>query len=150
MHDRSASELLDMDGVVVLSQTIEAGERWLLVETTPDLVGCPTCGVRATGHGRSVIQVRDLRISGRAVRLVWRRRRWRCRDRDCPTKTFTEDHPQMEGLLTQRAAAEICRLVGQDGHSVALMARRFGVFWHCAMGAVRRSPTVLRSTSSPG
>ncbi|MGO9457235.1 MAG: transposase family protein [Acidimicrobiales bacterium] len=37
-------------------------------------MGCPTCGVRALGHGRSKVQVRDLPISGRAVRLVWRRR----------------------------------------------------------------------------
>ena len=66
------------------------GELWLLVETTTDLVGCPSCGVRAVGHGRSVVQVRDLPMGGRPVRLVWRKRRWRCRDPDCPTKTFTE------------------------------------------------------------
>jgi hypothetical protein len=45
MEDRSATELLDLDGFVVLSQTIEAGERWLLVETTADVAGCPSCGV---------------------------------------------------------------------------------------------------------
>ena len=79
MHDRSATELLDLDGFVVLSQTIEAGERWLLVETTADVAGCSSCGVVATGHGRSVVQVRDLPISGTPMmRLVWRRRRWRC------------------------------------------------------------------------
>jgi transposase len=138
MGDRSATELLDLDGFVVLSQTIEAGERWLLIETTRDLVGCPTCGVRAVGHGRSVVHVRDLEMSGRPVRLVWRRRRWRCADEDCPTKTFTEDPPVIEGVLTARVAAEICRQVGQHGRSVAELARRFGVSWHCAMEAVRR------------
>ncbi len=137
MHDRSATELLDLDGFVVLSQTIEAGERWLLVETTADIAGCPSCGVVATGHGRSVVQVRDLPISGKPVRLVWRRRRWRCPEEDCPTKTFTEDSPAIEGVLSARAAAEICRLVGQDGRSVAEVARRFGVSWHRAMAAVR-------------
>jgi transposase len=138
MHDRSATELLDLDGFVVLSQTIEAGERWLLVETTADVAGCPSCGGVATGHGRSVVQVRDLLISGKPVRLVWRRRRWRCLEGDCATNTFTEDPPAMEGVLTARAAAEICRAVGQDGHSVAEAARRFGVSWHRAMAAVRR------------
>jgi transposase len=138
MGDRSATELLDMDGFVVLSQTIEAGERWLLVETTDDLVGCPTCGVVATGHGRSVVQVRDLSISGKPVRLVWRRRRWRCLEEGCPTKTFSEDPPAIEGVLSARAAAEICRLVGQDGRAVAEVARTFGVSWHTAMAAVRR------------
>jgi len=58
MGDRSrdASALLGMEGFVVLSQTEEDGECWVLVETTRDVAGCPSCGVRATGHGRSVVQ----------------------------------------------------------------------------------------------
>ena len=102
------------------------------------VVGCATCGVRAVGHGRSEIQVRDLPIAGRAVRLVWRKRRWLCRDPDCPTKTFTEASELVEGCLTRRAAREICRLVGEEGHSVASVARAFGVGWHGAMGCGRR------------
>ena len=39
--------------------------------------------------------------------------------------------------LTQRARAEICRRVGQDGASVAAVAREFGIGWHTAMTAVR-------------
>jgi hypothetical protein len=58
MADRSATALLGMDGFVVLSHTEEDGELWMLVETTDDVVGCPTCGVRAVGHGRSVVHVR--------------------------------------------------------------------------------------------
>jgi len=67
MGDRSgdASALLGMEGFVVLSQTEEDGECWVLVETSRDVVGCPSCGVRATGHGRSEVQVRDLPM-GRA------------------------------------------------------------------------------------
>jgi transposase len=138
MHDRSATALVGLDGFVVLSQAEESGEHWLLVETTRDLVGCPGCGVRATGHGRSVVMVRDLPISGKPVRLVWRRRRWRCCDPDCEVKTFTEEPSEIEGMLSSRAAFEICRLVGQDGRSVAEVARMFGVSWHSAMAAVRR------------
>ena len=69
---------------------------------------------------------------------VWRKRRWACLDSDCAAKTFTEDHPAIEGCLTARAATEICRRVGQDGHSVAQVAREFGVGWETAMGCVRR------------
>jgi transposase len=64
------SALLGMDGFVVTSMDEHDEEWWLLVETTADMVGCPRCGVQATGHGRSVIQVRDLPIAGAAVRLV--------------------------------------------------------------------------------
>ena len=140
MDDRSgdASALLGMDGFVVLSQTEEDGEVWVLVETTADLAGCPSCGVRATGHGRSVLQVRDLPSGGRPVRLCWRKRRWICRDPDCAAKSFTEQTPAVEGCLTRRAAKEVCRRVGEDGHSVAQVARDFGIGWASAMECVRR------------
>ena len=129
MDDRSgdASALLGMDGFVVLSQTEEDGEVWVLVETTAGVAGCPSCGVRATGHGRSVVQVRDLAAGGRPVRLWRRKRRWICCDPDCAAKSFTEQTTAVEGCLTRRAAKEVCRRVGEDGHSVAQVARDFGI-----------------------
>lgn len=120
MVERSgdATALLGMDGFVVLTQTEEAGEFWLLVETDRDVVGCPSCGVRAVGNGRSVVQVRDLPIGDRTVRLVWRKRRWRCADPDCASKSFTESSELVEGSITTRAAREICRLVVHAGEVV--------------------------------
>jgi hypothetical protein len=47
------------------------------------------------------------------------------------------------GLLTVRAGREVCRLVGADGMSVAVVARRFGVSWAAAMAAVTRNDTPL-------
>lgn len=133
-----ASALLGMESFVVLAQMEEDGEVWILVETRADSAGCPGCGVRATGHGRSEVQVRDLPIGGRPVRLVWQKRRWICLDPDCAAKSFTEESPEVQGCLTTRAAKEICRRVGEDGHSVAQVARDFGVSWACAMACVRR------------
>ncbi len=104
MGDRSsdASALLGMDGFVVLAQSEEDRELYVLVETTATVAGCPSCGVKATGHGRSVVQVRDLPAGGRPVRLVWRKRRWICTDPDCDAKSFTEQTPEIEGSLTRR------------------------------------------------
>jgi transposase len=133
-----ATALLGMKGFVVLVQIETDDEVWILVETPAEIVGCPTCGVRATGHGRSEVQVRDLPIGGRPVRLVWRKRRLICMDPDCPSKSFTESSDLIEGSLTTRAAREICRLVGEVGRSVAEVARSFGVGWHCAWVAVER------------
>lgn len=133
-----ATALLGMDGFVVLVQHEVDGEIWMLVETTADFVGCPHCGVRAVGHGRSVVQVRDLPVSGRPVRLVWKKRRWRCADPDCAGRSFTETSELVEGCLTTRVASEICRLVGEEGRSVAQVARSFGVGWHRAWAAVER------------
>ena len=38
--------------------------------------------------------------------------------------------------LTEPARAEVCRRVGQDGHSVAQVAAEFGVAWRTVMDAV--------------
>jgi transposase len=134
----NAHALLGMDGFVVLATTEEDGELFVLVETERTRAGCPSCGVIATGHGRSVVQVRDLPTAGRPMRLVWRRRRFLCREADCPTKTFVEKSDAIEGSLTRRAAVQICVRVGRDGHSVAQVARDFGISWATAMEAVRR------------
>ena len=134
----NAHALLGMDGFVVLTTTEENGECFVLVEATATRAGCPECGVIAAGHGRSIVQVRDLGFGGRPTRLVWRKRRWVCRESDCPRGTFTERSDLVEGSLTRRAAVEICRRVGQDGHSVAAVARELGIGWATAMAAVRR------------
>jgi transposase len=126
-----------MDGFVVRAMDLVDGEWWLLVETRADMVGCPDCGVRAIGHGRITVQVRDVPIGLAPVRLIWKKRRWRCVDADCARQTFTEASDEIEGSLTRRARAEICRAVGEDDHTVAAEARRFGVGWSTAMAAVR-------------
>ena len=135
--------LLGMEGFLVLATSEDEGECFILVETTSARTGCPSCGVIATGHGRSVVQVRDLPITGRPLRLVWRKRRFICEEPDCEQRTFTERSTLVEGALTRRAAVEICRRVGRDGHAVAQVARDFGVSWRRAMDAVRRHGTPL-------
>jgi transposase len=140
-----ATALFDMDGFVVRAQMLEDGEWWLLVETAAAMVGCPSCGVRAVGHGRRRVQLRDLPIAGRPVRLVWAKRVWRCPDIDCPAGTWSETHDEIasRASLTRRARMEMCRRVGEDGDSVAAVAMAFGVGWHTAMGAVIEHGTPL-------
>jgi transposase len=140
-----ATALFDMDGFVVRAQMLEDGEWWLLVETTADVVGCPSCGVRAVGHGRRRVQVRDLAIAGRPVRLVWSKRIWRCPDEHCERRTWSETHDAIapRASLTRRVRVEMCRRVGEDGDSVAAVASDFGVGWHAAMDAVVEHGTPL-------
>jgi transposase len=134
-----ATALLGMDGLVVGAQIDVDGERWLAVQTTAQVVGCDACGTRAVGHGRRVVRVRDLPMADTPVVLVWAKRIWRCPEPDCEMKTWTEDVDAIapRAVLTERARAEICRRVGEDGHSVAQVARAFGVSWATAMQAVR-------------
>jgi transposase len=141
MKQRSdgATVLLGMPEFVAGAQLAVGRELWLMVETTADVVGCEGCGTRAVGHGRRRLKVRDLPMADRPVVLVWAKRLWRCPDPDCVVGTWSEqvDDIAPRAALTERARAEICRLVGEAGHSVAQVARRFGVGWHTAMAAVR-------------
>jgi transposase len=135
------SALVGLDGFVVRTQLLDdaSGEWWLAVETTEDRGWCPACGVRAVGHGRRRVVVRDLPLAGRPVVLVWAKRMWRCPEPACPARTWSEESDQIapRAVLTERARAEIARRVGPAEHSVAQAARDFGVSWHAAMAAVR-------------
>jgi transposase len=140
MHrSEGATALLGMDEFVVGAQAEVDGEVWLAVETVADVVGCDACGTRAVGHGRRVVRVRDLPAGDRPVALVWSKRIWRCPEPDCEVRTWSEETDAIapRAVLSERARAEICRRVGAEGHSVASVARAFGVGWHTAMAAVR-------------
>jgi transposase len=133
-----ASRLLGLDGLEVVSAEL-VGEEWqLAVQTTATMVGCAGCGVRATPHGRRVVRVRDLPVSGRPVVLWWRKWIWRCGESACKVRTWTERVTGIapRAVLTQRARAEACRRVGKDAHAVAAVARDLGVGWATVMRAV--------------
>ncbi len=98
--------MLETDGFAVRSQTDEEGELDVVVETRADVVGCPRCGVRVAGHGRSVVQDRDLPAGGRPVRLVWPTRRWIWHEPDCDATSVAEQTPAIEGCLTARVLSE--------------------------------------------
>ena len=135
------SALVGLDGFVVCAQLLDeaTGEWWLAVETSEERAWCSSCGVRALGHGRRRVVVRDLPLADRPVALVWAKRIWRCAAPGCPTGTWSEESDQIapRAVLTERARGEIARRVGPGEHSVARAARDFGVSWHAAMAAVR-------------
>lgn len=135
----AATAMLGLAGFVLLavSELDDGVEQ--AIETTQDVVGCGGCGVLATLHDRRPVRVRDLPAAGRAVTVIWVKRIWRCREPDCPVQTWTErtDAIRARSSLTERARAEACRRVGQDGHTVAQVAGQLGVGWATIMAAVR-------------
>ncbi|MEX1124490.1 MAG: ISL3 family transposase [Acidimicrobiia bacterium] len=135
---RGATVLVGMPGFVVGAHELVAGELWLFVETTADVVGCHSCGIRAVGHGRARTAVRDLPVSGRPTVLMWAKRRWRCPDLDCEVKTWSEttDAIASRAVLTERARRRLADMVNMDGDSIAAAACEFGVGWHTANQAV--------------
>lgn len=140
-----AEALLGLDGFRVLAVSEAPAEVVIEVETTAVVVGCGECGTRAVAHERTTVEIRDLACFGRPARLVWRKRRWRCVDTDCATKTWTETsvHFSSRALLTRRAGVEACRQVGENARPVSELAEELGVCWWTVMAAVIEHGTCL-------
>ena len=130
--------LLGLDGFRVLEVAEGDGELIVRVESIAEVMVCGGCGRRAESQDRVERAFRDLPCFGRSVRLVWRKRRWRCRHVECSSKTWTEtsEHVSARTVLTLRAGWEMCRQVGANARPVAQLAREFGVEWWTAMNAV--------------
>jgi transposase len=134
-----AEAMLGLDGFRVLGVDETACEVIIRVETTGGLVGCPGCGSVAVVHDRMVVELRDLPVFGRPARLVWHKRRYRCRELLCEIRTWTETSAAVSSrcLLTRRAGWEACRQVGRHARPVAQLADELGVCWDTVMDAVR-------------
>jgi transposase len=140
-----AEALLGLPGFRVLEVSEAADEVTIVVETVVRIVGCRACGGRAEAHDRRPVPVRDLSCFGRPARLVWRKRRWRCPDRDCDARTWTEtsEFVDAQAVITRRAGMEACRQVGELARPVSGVADEFGVCWWTVMNAVIEHGTPL-------
>jgi transposase len=155
----AATAMLGLPGFVLLAVSEVDGELEQAVETAAAEEFCRSCGVQAVAHGRRPVRVRDLPTAGRPVTLIWVKRVWRCAEPRCRRRTWTETsgHVGSRASLTERARAEACRRVGEDGHDVAAVAVEYGVGWHTIMRAVRDhgrplvdDPTRLAGVSAVG
>jgi transposase len=75
-----AEVLLGLPGFRVLDVFETDCEVVITVETAAARVHCRVCGGRAEPQDRMRVDVRDLACFGRPARLVWNKRRWRCRE----------------------------------------------------------------------
>jgi transposase len=146
--------LFNMSGVHVTDVSwgrLRHRDRLVLsVETYPDQVGCPGCGVVAAGHGRRLRRLHDIPAFGSPVELVWRARRYRCSETACGIEGFTEDAELAvpRAKLTTRAAWWAISCIQRDTASVAAVARRLGVDWHTVWGAIK--PLLAELADDPG
>jgi transposase len=113
------SRLLGLAGLRVTRVLVtECDALDLEVESVGRAGRCPHCGGEdLVVKERPVVGVRDLPLAGRVARLLWRKRRWRCRG--CG-RSHTEQHPalparqRVSGRFRQRLAA---RAAGGGAHA---------------------------------
>jgi transposase len=138
-----ATLLLSLDGLAVTLVERSAAETLLVEVATADetAAACPTCGVISTRVKEYVCtRPRDLPQGRTRMELVWRKRRWYCREPWCGRKSFTESMPAVPAgaRITTRLREHAGDLV-VDGlcATVAAAGRMTGVSWPTAMDAVR-------------
>jgi len=109
----------------------DAAGRMVHVVTADELAAaCPSCGVLSTaGKGWVLTRPRDIPYGTGALRLVWRKRRWRCTETVCERGSFTEAVPAVptRTRLTVRLRAELARAVAEQHRCVAETAAHYKV-----------------------
>ena len=122
--------LVGLDGFHVIEvEERDAGLR-VVIESAP--AACQACGVIAASHGRRDVHLVDAPCFGRPVRLVWRKRTWRCAELACSARSFTEQNTDLAGpraLLTVRACWWAIGQLRREHASVAGIARQLRTSW---------------------
>jgi transposase len=132
--------LVGLPGLHVIKVEDQGQRLTVTVESALAEAGCRTCGVIAASHGRRPVVLVDAPSFGRPVRIVWRKRTWRCREPACPAKSFTEQDERVcrrRGLLTTRAAWWAIGQLRAEHASVHGLARQLGTTWRTVWRAIR-------------
>ena len=114
--------LLGLPGVTILDvEDVPGAPLRVHIEVIKRPVGCESCGVVAHVKDRPVVELVDVSIGRRAMRLVWHKRRFRCPEPSCEVRTWTEDDPRIapRGHSTSdRVGRWVTEQVGRNARSV--------------------------------
>ena len=130
-------EVLGVDGAVGLLR--------VHVRRRAARLSCGTCGQSLWSDGGRRVVLVDLPVFGRATRLVWHKRRWRCPAVDCAVGTVTaqdrEIASRFEGL-TARAGRWVTFQAGR-GRPLRDLAGELGCCGRVVSSSVQRWGQVL-------
>ncbi|WP_461004823.1 ISL3 family transposase, partial [Terrabacter terrigena] len=133
--------LVGLDGLRVTAVARdEDGALSVVVESEPAVMGCPSCGVVAHGHGRLEVRLVDAPSAGRPVTVVWRKRRWVCPEPACPRVSFIEQDERVarpRALLTVRACRWAIEQIRREHASIHGLARQLGTTWDTVWASIR-------------
>jgi zinc-finger of transposase IS204/IS1001/IS1096/IS1165 len=104
-----------------------------LVMQAADEHGCPRCGVVVGGKPYDVREsrIKDLPCGHRPLLVVWRKRRYRCPERRCPQRVFTERSAQVlpRCRLTARLGGRLEQAASRSARALSDVAAEYDVSW---------------------
>jgi transposase len=130
----ATSLLFDLPGFWVVScEEISTGLRRVVVMQVADEHACPRCGVLAGGKPYDLrsSRIKDLRFGQRPLEVVWRKRRYRCAERGCSQRVFTERSEQVppRHRLTTRLRRRLEHAASASARALSDVAEEYGVSW---------------------
>jgi transposase len=137
------SLLFDLPGFRVVSCELVEEQRRVVVMQEADEHACPRCGVLVGGRPYDVREsrIKDLPFGDRPVQVIWRKRRYRCPEPDCPQRVFTERSDQVppRHRMTVRLGARLERAASRSARALSDVAAEYGVSWWSVNRALVRA-----------
>lgn len=136
----AATILFNLPGYHVISTTIVAGRRQVIIETDQP-AGCPSCGVIASRRKERRFQrLRDVPVAG-PVDVLWSKYRWYCEEPACDRLSFFESTPQVprRARSTSRLRDQLVDAVIRSGRAVSETAAGFAVSWWMVRAALNEA-----------
>ena len=138
--EQGTTVLFGLPGVAVarVGLTPDGGRLVEVVTADPAAARCPGCDTVSTSVKANVVtRPKDLPYGEVPLVVVWRKRRWRCRQPSCSRESFTDQIGELPararttGRLRRAVAAAV-----EVGRSVAEVAIAHGLSWPTVQRAV--------------
>jgi len=127
-----SGELLPESANLTLLDVHVSDQGWTVEAVGGSYANCPQCGTRSTSrHSRYICKLQDLPVQGSPTVLCMQASKWRCRNRRCTRKVFSEHIPKaMEprARRTSRLREVVCLIGhGMDGRPGERLISRLGM-----------------------
>ena len=144
---RMCELLVGLPAVGVLGVVDEPGGPLRVhIESSAERPRCARCRWAAVVKDRDVVELVDLPVFGRQVRLLWHKHRWACPNEECSVGSWTAQDTAIAAprlALTDRAGRWVTEQVGRRGRTVNEIAVELGCDWHTVNDAVIAYGTAL-------
>jgi transposase len=145
--------LFGLPGVAVARVEVapDGGRLVEVVTDDPAAACCPDCGSASRSVKANVVtRPRDLPYGETPLRVVWRKRRWRCRQPGCRRESFTEQIVELpaRARTTRRLRRAVAAAV-EAGRSVAEVAIAHRLSWPTVQRAVDAHADLVLGEPAP-